>query len=187
MAAIPPERGSPTRQTKDGVVALSIVSLRGLTMRDPARRSRHCRGNKTRRLRDRWSSGGPAEETALDNLLGAATYPDRQNRLGTQAVSLSLVADDSIARRVPVGQDRSRVGGYGWPFQAEDTDLARFLRFAPASRRYPFLRWSSAAPPVAAGICPTASIRAFDGGMFGSQGGSCDPFTQIDAGGNPAS
>jgi hypothetical protein len=33
----------------------------------------------------------------------------------------------------------------------------------------------------------TASIRAFDGGMFGSQGGSCDPFTQIDAGGNPAS
>src|ERR1035438_4943668 len=29
-----------------------------------------------RRVLHRWSSGGPAEETAFDNLLGAATYPD---------------------------------------------------------------------------------------------------------------
>ena len=83
-------------------------------------------------LEQRRTSGG----NRADNLLGAATCPDRQNRLGTRAVSLSLVAVASVARRVPVGQNRSRIGGYGWTFQAE-TDLARFLRFAAASRRYP--------------------------------------------------
>ena len=39
---------------------------------------------------DRWSSGGPAEETVLDHLPWAAMFPGRQERLGTRRLTSRL-------------------------------------------------------------------------------------------------